>query len=202
MSLSSRGSFPHDPIDLTEDLQPHQHTAAKDSLRGMIPNGKSSHDRSAIAHISSIRQSSRPDHSTNVSTGYTVNSLPASPRGRGKGKSSSSTKSQEEKRLRRFRPTCPATFDDVYQRATSQRFYVLERYRVGSPGCPEEIVELTGSTGNIYHVHITRTPKCTCPHAEKGNQCKHMIYVRVATKKWTSFTLTCAGLVQSLECPL
>lgn len=43
--------------------------------------------------------------------------------------------------------------------------------------CPEETVELTGSTGNIYSVHIAQQPSCTCPHNRKGNQCKHIIYV-------------------------
>ena len=36
---------------------------------------------------------------------------------------------------------------------------------------------MTGSTGNIYHVHVARIPTCTCPHSRKGNQCKHLIYV-------------------------
>ncbi|RYP69307.1 hypothetical protein DL771_006182 [Monosporascus sp. 5C6A] len=83
-----------------------------------------------------------------------------------------------EKRLRRFRPKPTQDFQVVYDRATSQRFYVLSRSRAGADGqCPEEIVEMTGSTGNIYHVHISQLPTCTCPHATKGNQCKHMIYV-------------------------
>ncbi|RYP43004.1 hypothetical protein DL770_011887 [Monosporascus sp. CRB-9-2] len=84
----------------------------------------------------------------------------------------------QEKRLRRFRPKPTQDFQVVYDRATSQRFYVLSRSRAGSDDqCPEEIVEMTGSTGNIYHVHISQRPTCTCPHATKGNQCKHMIYV-------------------------
>ena len=57
------------------------------------------------------------------------------------------------------------------------RFYVLNRSRGGDPNCPEEDVEITGSTGNIYHVHIAQVPSCDCPHALKGNQCKHMVYV-------------------------
>ncbi|KAH6648652.1 hypothetical protein BKA67DRAFT_538673 [Truncatella angustata] len=83
----------------------------------------------------------------------------------------------EEKRLRKFRSKAPQAFTEIYQRATSQRFYVLGRTRCGTAECPEEEVELTGSTGNIYKVHIARQPTCTCPHAEKGNQCKHVIYV-------------------------
>ena len=33
----------------------------------------------------------------------------------------------------------------------------------------EEVVDITGTTGNIYTVTINKTPSCTCPYAEKGN---------------------------------
>lgn len=82
-----------------------------------------------------------------------------------------------EKRLRKFRTKAPRSFNEVYQRATTQRFYVLGRSRGGTAQCPEETIELTGSTGNIYSVHVARQPTCTCPHSRKGNQCKHVIYV-------------------------
>ncbi|KAI0839358.1 hypothetical protein F5Y06DRAFT_286396 [Hypoxylon sp. FL0890] len=82
-----------------------------------------------------------------------------------------------EKRLRRFRVKPPQNFSVIYERATSQRFYVLGRTRGGAAHCPEESVELTGSTGNIYVVHIAQQSTCTCPHARNGNQCKHVIYV-------------------------
>ncbi|KAH7273394.1 hypothetical protein B0J15DRAFT_98794 [Fusarium solani] len=86
-------------------------------------------------------------------------------------------KEEEEKRVRRFRPKPPQSFHDVYERALSQRFYVLNRTRRGTHDCPEEDIEMTGSTGNIYNVHIGKRPSCTCPHYEKGNQCKHILYV-------------------------
>jgi hypothetical protein len=54
---------------------------------------------------------------------------------------------------------------------------VLDRKRRGTPECPEEKVEMTGSTGNIYTVHIKQVPTCTCPHYQKGNQCKHWMWV-------------------------
>jgi hypothetical protein len=44
-------------------------------------------------------------------------------------------------------------------------------------GFPGEKIELTGSTGNIYTVIITRKPRCDCPHARSGKQCKHVVYV-------------------------
>lgn len=86
--------------------------------------------------------------------------------------------SPTEKRLRVFRPKAPQTFYTVYERALGQRFYVLRRRRAGTCECPEEVLDLAGSTGNVYQVHVARKPRCTCPHAMAGNQCKHIIYVR------------------------
>lgn len=83
----------------------------------------------------------------------------------------------EEKRLRRFRPQPPQAFHGVYERATSQRFFVLTRSRSGEGDDQQETVELAGSTGNVYTVRIGRQPTCDCPHAAKGNQCKHVLYV-------------------------
>ncbi|KAF4984768.1 hypothetical protein FZEAL_129 [Fusarium zealandicum] len=83
----------------------------------------------------------------------------------------------EEKRVRRFRPHPPQSFQEIYNRALSQRFYVLIRTRGGTDECPEEDIEMTGSTGNIYNVHIGKRPSCTCPHNQKGKQCKHILYV-------------------------
>ncbi|KID78901.1 Mitogen-activated protein kinase kinase kinase 1 [Metarhizium brunneum] len=82
-----------------------------------------------------------------------------------------------EKRLRAHRSHPPLAFHNVHDRALSQRFYVLERTPSGTDECPEEIFKMTGSTGNIYTVHIKQQPTCDCPHALKGNQCKHVIYI-------------------------
>ncbi|KAK4135812.1 hypothetical protein BT67DRAFT_261735 [Trichocladium antarcticum] len=82
-----------------------------------------------------------------------------------------------EKRLRRFRAKPPNSFLQIHQRATTQRFFVLSRTRCGTPDCPEEMVEMTGSTGNIYTVVVAQQPSCDCPHARAGNQCKHVLYV-------------------------
>ncbi len=54
---------------------------------------------------------------------------------------------------------------------------MLSRTRTGTADCPEETIELTGSTGNIYTVHIGQQPRCDCPHAAAGHQCKHWLYV-------------------------
>lgn len=87
-----------------------------------------------------------------------------------------------EKRLRRHHATAPYSFDKVYQRALTQRFYVLQRTPCGTEDCPAETFEMTGSTGNIYTVHINREPSCDCPHALGGNQCKHVILVCITSR--------------------
>ncbi|KXJ90534.1 hypothetical protein Micbo1qcDRAFT_234479 [Microdochium bolleyi] len=83
----------------------------------------------------------------------------------------------KDKRPKRFRAAAPQSFFPIYERALSQRFFVLSRMRRGTTDCPEEDVEITGSTGNIYTVHIRQAPSCTCPHSMKGSQCKHILYV-------------------------
>lgn len=55
--------------------------------------------------------------------------------------------------------------------------FVVSRSRVGTGEVPEEVIEIAGSTGNMYSVHIGLSPSCTCPDHQKGNQCKHIIYV-------------------------
>ncbi|ROT41689.1 hypothetical protein SODALDRAFT_308631 [Sodiomyces alkalinus F11] len=82
---------------------------------------------------------------------------------------------KEEKRKRRFRPNPPQSFHEIYNRAMTQRFYVISRHRDDS--VPQERVELAGSTGNVYTITISHCPSCNCPHALKGNQCKHILYV-------------------------
>ena len=55
--------------------------------------------------------------------------------------------------------------------------FVIDRTRQGTEEVPEEVVEMAGSTGNVYHVTISKLPHCTCPDNAKGNQCKHIVYV-------------------------
>ncbi|KAG6010002.1 hypothetical protein E4U21_000443 [Claviceps maximensis] len=106
-----------------------------------------------------------------------TNGLATPSRKRKAGGSSPQASPRLEKRMRRYRPAAPRAFHDVYQRALSQRFYVLQRSRGGTEECPEEKCEVAGSTGNVYTVDIGRTPRCTCPHALMDNHCKHIIYI-------------------------
>ncbi|KAF2111003.1 hypothetical protein BDV96DRAFT_472711, partial [Lophiotrema nucula] len=89
----------------------------------------------------------------------------------------------EEKRARRFRPKAPQSYREIKDRALTQRFYVIDRKRGGTGEVPEETVKLAGTTGNVYEQHIGKIPSCTCPHAQKGNQCKHLIYLMLRVYK-------------------
>ena len=91
--------------------------------------------------------------------------------------SSASRPSPDHSDCPRFRTQPPKAFAEVYNRATTQRFYVLSRTCGGTSECPEETVELTGSTGNIYTVVIGQQPVCNCPWGAAGNHCKHIVYV-------------------------
>ena len=83
----------------------------------------------------------------------------------------------EEKRLRRHRSYAPSSYLEKLQRATTQRMFVIDRAR--DDQALEETVIMAGSTGNIYSLIIGLVPSCTCPDNQKGNQCKHIIYVWV-----------------------
>jgi hypothetical protein len=89
----------------------------------------------------------------------------------------------EEKRLKRYRPAPPQSYISIKDRAMTQRLTVLSRERCGTDEVPEEKVVMAGSTGNVYTQHIGLVPSCDCPHATKGNQCKHIIYVMLRVLK-------------------
>ncbi|KAF2479223.1 hypothetical protein BDY17DRAFT_328001 [Neohortaea acidophila] len=103
-------------------------------------------------------------------------------------KRSKAAEPSEEKRLRRFRHAAPKTYHDVRHRALNQRMFVLDRQRrtTNSGEHPIEQIQLAGTTGNVYTITIDKVPSCNCPHALKGNQCKHVIYVlaRVLRVPW------------------
>lgn len=85
----------------------------------------------------------------------------------------------EEERLQWFRRRAPQSYLDRLERVRSQRMFLIDRQRIFNleSGNEEELFDIAGSTGNIYQVTIGRIPSCTCPDAEKGNQCKHIVYV-------------------------
>ncbi|KAF8340340.1 uncharacterized protein EI90DRAFT_3279067 [Cantharellus anzutake] len=80
-----------------------------------------------------------------------------------------------EKRLARFKPHCPQNILDRVDRVMSQRFFLVHRERNGGELC--EKFHVLGSTGNVYEVTIDKVPACTCPDANKGNHCKHILFI-------------------------
>ncbi|KAL8827706.1 MAG: hypothetical protein Q9170_006905 [Blastenia crenularia] len=106
-----------------------------------------------------------------------ANDVSASPQKKRKIATPKSSDKGEEKRLRVFRKQAPQSYLVKLERAVSQRMFVVGRTRGGTEEAPEEIVEIAGTTGNIYSITIGLEPSCTCPDNRKGNQCKHIVYV-------------------------
>ena len=80
---------------------------------------------------------------------------------------------------------------------SNRRMFVIDRARCDTADCPEERFEIAGTTGNVYSVHIARQPSCNCPHALKGNQCKHVIYVSAlfsASVAAVAFHILCSNI--------
>lgn len=91
----------------------------------------------------------------------------------------------EEKRLKRFRVKPPVSYLERLSRAKQQRMFLIDRNRTTSIDgtYEEEVFDIAGTTGNIYQVTVSKIPSCTCPDANKGNQCKHIVYVMVNVLK-------------------
>jgi hypothetical protein len=107
---------------------------------------------------------------------------PKKPSPKKKGKRASDAPA-EEKRLKRYRPAPPQSYLSIKERAMTQRLTVISRERCGTDELPEEKVVMAGSTGNVYTQRVGLVSSCDCPHAMKGNQCKHIIYVMVRVLK-------------------
>ncbi|GAB7329615.1 hypothetical protein MBLNU13_g01362t1 [Cladosporium sp. NU13] len=87
-------------------------------------------------------------------------------------------KQDGEKRLRRWRSHAPSAYQEIRNRALTQRMFALDRQRSNdNPEHPSETISLAGTTGNVYTICIDKVPTCNCPYAKKGNQCKHVVYV-------------------------
>ncbi|KAK3109713.1 hypothetical protein LTR53_016736 [Teratosphaeriaceae sp. CCFEE 6253] len=107
-----------------------------------------------------------------------IASRKADPERNEKPQKASKKPEDEEKRLRRWRKAAPSTYLEVRSRALTQRMFCLDRQRDSSdPAHPTESISLAGTTGNVYTIVVDKVPSCDCPHARKGNQCKHIAYV-------------------------
>ncbi|KLJ12667.1 hypothetical protein EMPG_09495 [Blastomyces silverae] len=103
--------------------------------------------------------------------------IQTTPRKRKKIAEGSPSVGKEERRRRVFRKHPPQTYLEKLGRARTQRLFVVDRKREGTEEVPTEKVQIVGTTGNLYEVVIGLEPWCTCPDSQKGNQCKHIIYV-------------------------
>ena len=83
---------------------------------------------------------------------------------------------RQEKRLRRYRSSCPMAIQQRIARAETQRMFLVQKGSLSKGELSCEFVVL-GSTGNVYTVTIQRLPHCTCPDHARGNLCKHILFV-------------------------
>lgn len=83
---------------------------------------------------------------------------------------------QKEKRLAKYRSTCSQKTRARIDRAKTQRMYLVSRGDV-SPDSLECKFVVLGSTGNVYTVKICKKSSCSCPDFQKGNLCKHVLFV-------------------------
>ncbi|KAJ7494832.1 hypothetical protein B0H11DRAFT_2003546 [Mycena galericulata] len=90
-------------------------------------------------------------------------------------KASDATAAPPEKRGAVFKKKCPQNILDRVERVMTQRFFMVDRKRF--EGELKEEFQVLGSTGNIYTVTIQQNPSCDCPDAQKGNHCKHILFI-------------------------
>lgn len=113
----------------------------------------------------------RPKDADNNAQSHTVEDAGEKPK-------KNKAKQDGEKRLRRWRAHAPNAYQEIRNRALTQRMFALDRQRShDNPEHPFETISLAGTTGNVYTIRIDKVPTCNCPHAKKGNQCKHVVYV-------------------------
>ncbi|KAF1928670.1 uncharacterized protein M421DRAFT_62447 [Didymella exigua CBS 183.55] len=151
-----------------------------------LPPSKPTRKRKAAVNYSEYGESNHEDeYQLPVQKSKKVKREEEAPKRSKKGKKAKGDNEAppEEKRLRRHRARAPGSYLEVKNRALIQRLTVLSRERCGTNELPEEKVVIAGSTGNVYTVNVGLIPSCDCPHAQKGNQCKHIIYIMLRVLK-------------------
>jgi hypothetical protein len=84
----------------------------------------------------------------------------------------------KETRLKRFRTTCSQPTRQRIERARTQRMFLVKMGNDNiSPSTSSCDFVVLGSTGNVYTVTIGPVGNCTCPDHQKGNLCKHILFV-------------------------
>lgn len=95
----------------------------------------------------------------------------------------------KEKRAKRI-GTFNSKIGERIMRATTQRMYLIKQEDLSitnnnidtinhndNPTILCRKFHVLGSTGNVYEVHIEEIPSCTCPDFQRGNICKHLLFV-------------------------
>lgn len=186
-------------IDLTGDSPPstapkrQRPSATTKSTRASVNGSTSSHRDTArdagTGHGATKHTSSQPHENAKTKPKSTAKHAgewrPENMSEGGKSHAADSTKKKPKKkakqdgetRLRRWRKHAPSAYREVRDRALTQRMFALDRLRSNdNPEHPSETISLAGTTGNVYTIVVDKVPSCDCPHAKKGNQCKHLVY--------------------------
>jgi uncharacterized Zn-finger protein len=160
-------------------LPPSRPTRKRKAVGSYIEYGEDDHE---FEYQSPIKKRKKVKHEEEVPETEAIEEAPKKPKKSKKAKGDCDAP-PEEKRLRRHRARAPGSYLEVKNRALTQRLTVLSRERCGTDELPEEKVVIAGSTGNVYTVTVGLVPSCDCPHAQKGNQCKHIIYIMLRVLK-------------------
>ncbi|KAI8851364.1 hypothetical protein BC829DRAFT_431324 [Chytridium lagenaria] len=113
-----------------------------------------------------------------ISTKKSSSTLPAASSSKKKWGSASTTSLKASAPAPPRRRTYALTQDvrDRISRALSQRMFLVKREKTSQTS---ENFSVLGSTGNVYIVEIKSRPSCTCPDSNKGNLCKHILFVKL-----------------------
>lgn len=143
------------------------------------PSGSGSSSSSSHQRIG-LRGIFQGNRAQSASSGSLPSSQEPTPKRSLKRKSSDSqAAAPEEKRLAPWRKACSSATLDRIDRALEQRLYLVKQENVkSSMGTgPAKRFTVLGSTGNVYTVLVDALVSCDCPDAEKGNLCKHQLFV-------------------------
>lgn len=117
---------------------------------------------------------------------------PKGKRGKTKTEHSAETRCDQYGSTVRWAATPNQKTRERIQRAlpgSAHRMFLIETKQlstVGSEGGPSQEFAVLGATGNVYTVVINRHPSCNCPDAQKGNLCKHVLFVYLRVLKLKS----------------
>jgi hypothetical protein len=162
---------------------PPQRASAKRKVIDLTSDAEQDHEEDLIEPVKKKGRKQSASSSSSVKKGKAMKrsaaktqlddeedvEAPSKPAKKTKVKSASTTAS-EEKRQKRFRAKAPQSFAELFDRATTQRMFVLQREQTASSASPPMLeaghdpeplrpedaptakVHLAGSTGNIYEV--------------------------------------------------